>query len=164
MDRRNFFSSIQNRVSNSNPIPIYIPYLKSVSSLKKCTTCKKPCIDVCEERIIVEQNGIPTIDFKKSGCTFCKKCAIQCGDFGVLDSNINPTINAKISIKTSKCLAWNDTMCFTCKDSCIKNAISYFGIFRPTINDSVCTKCGMCISVCPANAIAAISVSFKELL
>ena len=47
-------------------------------------------------------------------------------------------INAKIEINVLECLSWNQTMCFSCKDPCLDDAITFLGMF---------------IKVCPTNAI-----------
>ncbi|MDR2905220.1 MAG: 4Fe-4S binding protein [Helicobacteraceae bacterium] len=57
-----------------------------------------------------------------------------------------------IAINSMECLAWNDVMCYSCKDSCGKNAIDFFASFRPTINSN-CDNCGDCASSCPVGAI-----------
>lgn len=45
------------------------------------------------------------------------------------------------------------TACLACLDSCTNGAIFYFraddGHLYPKLNDSLCSKCGKCIAVCP---------------
>ena len=90
-------------------------------------------------------------NFSNSGCTYCDLCAISCQN-GVLNIEDKKQIEAKIEIDILTCLSWQNTMCFSCKDPCLENAIDFLGMFRPTINQN-CTSCGFCIKVCPTNAI-----------
>jgi len=99
----------------------------------------------------LDKNGIPLIDLNRSGCTFCDKCLLSCNkDF--LDSNLK-SIFADIVLDTNSCLSHNQTMCFSCKDICMANAIKFNGLFNPTIEENICTKCGFCINVCPVASI-----------
>lgn len=60
---------------------------------------------------------------------------------------------ADIALSPSLCLAWSGTMCASCRDACGERAISFFGVARPTISLSACTRCGDCVPVCPVGAI-----------
>jgi len=60
---------------------------------------------------------------------------------------------AKVEIDILKCLSWNKTMCFSCKEPCLEDAINFIGLFRPMLDESQCTRCGYCIGVCPTQAI-----------
>ena len=44
-------------------------------------------------------------------------------------------------------------MCFSCKDPCLDDAIQFLGMFRPEIDENLCTSCGFCLKVCPTDAI-----------
>lgn len=156
MNRRGFLTSFGKKLAKEKNIfsHIFLPYINNISLVEKiCTNCEKPCVDICESSIIVIKDNLPILDMSKNGCTFCKKCAIACSDKGVLNSNLESKIDAIVNIKTVNCLSWNNTMCFTCKDGCDFNAIKFFGAFRPTIDVQTCTSCGMCINLCPTNAI-----------
>lgn len=155
MNRRGFLTSFNKNITRGkyDSSNIYLPYVTDISLIKICKECEKPCVDVCETSIIIIKNDIPVLDMSKNGCTFCKKCAIACDNMGVLDSSLEEKININVKIKTLDCLSWNQTMCFTCKDACKYQAISFFSMLRPTIDKYVCIGCGMCIGACPANAI-----------
>jgi len=158
VDRRGFLTSFGKNMAKDRSIfsHIYLPYVTDISLVQKiCKECQKPCVEACETDIIAVKDDIPFLDISKNGCTFCKKCAIIWvhNNMNVLDGNLEEKINIGISIKTLNCLSWNQTMCFTCKDACKYRAINFFGMFRPTIDENLCTGCGMCISVCPSNAI-----------
>jgi len=150
--RRGVFTPLS---KEQEPKPIRPPYVLDWELFDQvCPNCQeKPCATFCEEAIIIMDDlGIPRLSFKEAGCTFCEACASSCPN-GVLGLEGRAQIFAKIWIDTAKCLAWNGTMCFTCKDFCDPNAIEFFGLYRPVINDN-CTACGLCNSPCPADAIA----------
>jgi len=148
--RRGVFTPL----SKKEKKPIRPPYVLDCELFHQvCQGCvEKPCSKFCEEAIIfIDELGAPRLSFKDSGCTFCKACATSCPS-EVLGVEGEAKIFAQVSIDTAKCLAWNGTMCFTCKDSCEPNAIKFFGLFRPVINED-CTACGLCVNPCPVDAI-----------
>jgi len=140
------------------------PYNQNESLFEECKACSGECADVCEESIIVIlEDSSPSLDFSSSGCTFCDECAKVCEslenevideDVSVLSvSNILKKISVEVSIVQDSCLAWNKTMCFSCKEPCLENAIIFNGLYKPVIDSSKCTSCGFCISRCPTDAI-----------
>jgi len=133
---------------------IYPPYYEKKEDFLKCVECEtKECIKVCKENIIEIENEIPVIKFGINGCTFCDECATACPN-DVLDiKHKKNRLNAEFIINPKTCLAWNQTMCFSCQDICEENAIIYKGMFNPVIDLEKCTACGFCISVCPTYAI-----------
>jgi ferredoxin-type protein NapF len=135
------------------PVP-FMPYLKDISlPTSVCPTCDDaPCVGACSSGLIVLDKGIPALDFTKGGCTFCEMCALVCRR-GVLDADMSEQTGAEVFIKTKECLAWRGTMCYTCKDICPKHAITFMGIFRPSIDMELCNGCGECIAPCPSEAI-----------
>lgn len=155
MHRRELFSfgSKIFKKDEAQPFVVLPPYLEDVSNLEYCLTCEtKECIASCDERILfLDENGKPFVDFLHSGCTYCGVCLEAC-PHGVL-SDINKKIDARFEIDMIGCLAWNQTMCYSCKDKCIDNAISFIGLFRPSIDQQKCTSCGFCAYVCPTGAI-----------
>jgi ferredoxin-type protein NapF len=125
--------------------------------LSECPKCEtKDCTTHCEEDIlIIRADGTPSIVFKNSGCTFCEECAKSCSK-GVLSlDNIHTKdkLNATFSINFKACMAHNKTICFSCKEPCLDDAILFNGMFNPIIDTDRCTGCGFCISRCPTNAI-----------
>lgn len=155
MRRRELFSSLassfQKQKSKENIIRP--PYYNDESIfLTNCTNCDGICSTVCEENIIVIQDdNTPKLDLTISGCTFCDECANSCPN-EVLDTEFKKNVNAKIEINIEQCLSWNQTMCFSCKDPCLDEAIDFLAMFRPEINQN-CTSCGFCIKYCPTQAI-----------
>ena len=132
-----------------------LPYCKDSNILESCKQChNNPCISVCPTNIIVKEDSKIYLDFKDNGCIFCKKCAEICKStsFGLLDVNLGNYINALINLNEAKCLAWNKTICSYCADVCENKSIKFNAMLYPEILQS-CTKCGMCQSVCPKEAI-----------
>jgi ferredoxin-type protein NapF len=156
MDRRELFTSFakpfKDNTKDSNIIRP--PYFNNEDDFKNCFSCKdKACITSCEENIIVVcDDKSVKLDFLVSGCTYCDDCAIACQD-DVLKLEYKTQIVANIKIDTSKCMSWNQTMCFSCKDPCLDDAINFQGMFKPEINLNQCTMCGFCIKYCPSDAI-----------
>ncbi|MEZ0322857.1 MAG: ferredoxin-type protein NapF [Hydrogenothermaceae bacterium] len=155
--RRGLFKALPSllRTEDNKKIPNLIrpPYLKEDTDFKQCYSCNGYCVAACEENILFrDENNIPYIEFKHSGCTFCGKCMEAC-QYGVLSNPDKKRIEAVTTINTDKCLAWNKTMCFSCRDYCIDDAIKFKGLFNPEIISSKCTNCGFCVISCPVKAI-----------
>ncbi len=148
--KRNFFR----RVSSPFKSYIFPPYYEKKEDFINCINCEtKDCLVACEEKIIHIENEFPIIKFDKNGCTFCDECATACQNGVLKTENKKNKLNAEIIINPSKCIAWNQTICFSCQDICEESAIIYHGMFNPAIDLEKCTGCGFCISVCPTNAI-----------
>ena len=161
MKRRELFSSLASPFKKKEEeleIVIRPPYFKNEDDfIKSCITCEeKSCKTVCEREneniIVILEDGTPSLNFANSGCTYCDECAIACKQ-DVLKVEYRQNINLKFSIDLLKCFGWNQTMCFSCKDPCMTDAIKFLGMFRPEINSDLCTSCGFCVKVCPADAI-----------
>ena len=161
MKRRELFGSFLSTLKgeekkNIKDVSVIRPpyYNDEADFHKSCIECiDKNCATVCEEQIIVIQDDkTPKLDFSKSGCTFCDECANSCPE-DVLNIENKKNINVNISIDILKCMSWHNTMCFSCKDPCLDDAIKFLGMFRPEIDNSICTNCGFCISKCPSEAI-----------
>jgi len=160
--RRDFFKKFTKPISDikeERVTPLYIrpPYAKDLSLFdKECINCiDKSCAKVCDEKIIViESSGTPILNFTKSGCTFCQDCATAC-ELGVLslEEGKEEILNTTFLINKDKCMAHNGSVCFSCKEPCIDDAILFKGMFEPIIDIQKCTNCGFCLSRCPTNAI-----------
>lgn len=154
MKRRELFGSLASSFKKDEQEKILRPpYFEDESAfLTDCIDCDGICADVCETNIIeIMEDKTPKLNFTNSGCTYCDECANACPK-EVLNLTYKKNITAKISIDILKCFSWNQTMCFSCKDPCLDDAIDFIGMFRPEINES-CTSCGFCLKVCPADAI-----------
>jgi ferredoxin-type protein NapF len=159
MERRELFSSLTSSFSNKREkkLEAYIrpPYFKEeLDFTTVCNTCTtKSCVEACEVEIIqIKEDGTPILNFANSGCTYCDECALAC-EPNVLTIENKKNINAKFSIGLLECMSWNQTMCFSCKDPCLDDAIKFLGMFRPEIDENLCTSCGFCLRVCPTDAI-----------
>ena len=160
--RRDFFRSIvqpgglEGKAIGSS-LHIRPPYALDESFFQsECPGCEsKACAAACEESIIViGGGGVPLLNFTKSGCTFCEACAEAC-EKGVLDQESGGLhINARVVIETGACMAHNGSICFSCKEPCLEDAILFKGLFDPVIDPDLCTGCGFCVSRCPTNAIS----------
>ena len=157
MKRRDILTAFSKPLKNDKKVEILRPpYFKNDSDFTNvCIRCEnKDCAKICEEQIInIQDDGTPVLNLLNSGCTYCDECANVC-KYDVLKIQNKKNINAIFKIDTIKCMSWNSTMCFSCKDPCLDNAIIFDGIFKPIINNELCTSCGFCVGVCPSDAIS----------
>lgn len=72
-----------------------------------------------------------------------------------------PPAGPFIELKYAGCLAWNQTMCYSCKEACREDAIQFNGLFKPVILEEKCTYCGDCTLVCPVGSITVVP-GYKE--
>lgn len=150
--RRGFFGAISG-LFNEPDLVIRPPYAVANATYEECKTCDAMCVNVCEEKIIKrDAYGIPFLDFSANGCSDCHKCLEACAPNVLNDPQ--RFIGAKARISTMSCMSHHDTICFSCKEPCMDNAIVFEGMFRPIIIPDKCTGCGYCVSVCPSAAIA----------
>lgn len=131
-----------------------MPYATSELS-EVCLGCKEQvCLTHCPENIItLNPDNLPTLDFSLSGCVFCGECVNVCfeknGEHRGFDRAKEQT-QVRMNISATSCLAWNKSICYSCKDVCPKE-IKYLGMFYPEIIS--CNGCGLCLSRCPSDAI-----------
>lgn len=157
MKRRELLSSLTSSFKKEDASKRSIirpPYCNDESLFDAdCKTCEGFCITACDTQNIIsfDEQHTPIVNLEKNGCTYCDDCATAC-TYDVLKVEERHNIKANISINILKCLSWNQTMCFSCKDPCNDDAIDFLAMFRPEINAN-CTSCGFCLSVCPVNAI-----------
>lgn len=158
--RRDFFKSLTGgvvaKVKEDKPLYLRPPYnINRELFDKECIECEsKACATACDENIIViEASGTPILNFTKSGCTFCQDCADVCERDVLVVTEDSQKIDATFLINKESCMAHNGSICFSCKEPCIDDAILFKGMFDPIIDMERCTSCGFCISRCPTNAI-----------
>jgi ferredoxin-type protein NapF len=132
----------------------------------ECTACEsKACVTSCDEGIImILSDGTPSLDFSKSGCTFCEDCVSVCepGVLGLENRHTSQSINATFRISTEGCVAHHGVICFSCKEPCIDDAILFNGMFNPVIDMDRCTGCGFCVGRCPTHAIEYSAISIPQ--
>lgn len=152
LSRRGFFGAIGSKVTNKE-IAVRPPYAKENALFgTECPQCAGLCGTMCEEEIIrFGDDKIPYLDFSSSGCTDCEACLNACEPGVLNDKTI--FIQAKVKINASRCMSWENVMCFSCKEPCLDDAIIFEGLFRPEISTEKCTACGFCIGRCPTGAI-----------
>ena len=167
VSRREVFTSLFGRKTKKIQNELCVirpPYHQEGEDFEaQCVTCQEtPCVHACEEKIIaLSATQTPFLDFSKGGCTFCEACANACGK-GVLSlqENVNQAfLNLDVAIDMLSCMAWHQSLCNSCLDACQEHAIRFLGLFRPQIEMQRCTGCGMCVHICPSDAIR---VSIKE--
>jgi len=159
--RRDFFKTLTSK-SQPKTKPIRPPYSTLDSDFSLCLECDGKCQKSCEEGIIVLlEDGSPVLDFSQSGCTFCDKCAEVC-EADVLKLEAKSNVNVTIEIDPKKCMSWSKSICFSCKDPCLDNAIAFHGMFYPEIIQENCTSCGFCIKYCPTQAIVLVPKKEEE--
>ncbi len=155
MQRRELFSflSLGSKEPKKEKI-VRPPYVQDEKEFSlSCQKCDGKCATSCEEQIIViGADETPRLNFSKSGCTYCDACALAC-EYGVLTLESKTRIDAEVIIDTSKCLSHQGVMCFSCKDPCLEDAIIFFAMFMPRINQDKCTACGFCMNRCPTYSI-----------
>lgn len=153
LDRRSFFSTLGGLIPEEKPERfIRPPGSGETSDFTRCQSCEASCIGVCETAIIrMDEAHTPVLDFSQNGCTYCGECISACPN-EVLTPD-GGAVRMHIAIDPLGCLAWNGTICSSCKDPCRENAIKFLGLYRPEIDISRCTNCGFCIGVCPTDAV-----------
>lgn len=154
MERRELFTFMFKKKEEPKKYIARPPYFTNEEQFAiDCISCDGKCAVVCPEKIItILEDKTPSLDFSLGGCTYCDECALICPS-GTLSLSHKKKIDMVVSIDTTRCMSWQSTMCFSCKDPCLDDAILFDGIFKPTISSESCTSCGFCIKVCPSDAI-----------
>ena len=156
---------VDNPVATQVPqgIPLHRPpgAVAEPQFLAGCTRCSD-CIEACPYDAIHhapdrlgKAAGTPIIRADVVACMMCEDfpCIASCKP-GVLTEAI-PPIMGTARVTPHLCLAYHHTTCTVCSERCpVDDAITICD-GKPTINESVCTGCGVCRYVCPApeNAI-----------
>ena len=148
---------IKTSVSSIDSAPIRPPWsLAEEEFLQACTSCDL-CIEACPQGILERSHGgYPFVSFARGECTFCGSCVEACehGAFQTPKPNEAWSIRASVS---TRCLAQQGIACQSCGDSCDVRAIRFSprigGPAIPELDQTSCTGCGACYSVCPGDAI-----------
>ncbi|MEA1880097.1 MAG: ferredoxin-type protein NapF [Campylobacterota bacterium] len=159
--RRDFLNAFrkpldQNKENSS--LVVRPPYGQDESVFQsECVICEsKACVSSCDEQIIfIQEDGTPSLNFSKSGCTFCEDCTSVCEANVLSLENVHTSeqLNATFRIGIEGCVAHHGVICFSCKEPCIDDAILFNGMFNPVIDMDKCTGCGFCLGRCPTQAI-----------
>lgn len=141
----------------SDSVSIRPPYASKGETFDACRTCEGMCLNACEEQIIVrDESNRVVLDFSTDGCSYCDRCLEVCTRDVLNDPERFIQGYAKISMPS--CLSHQGTICFSCKEPCMENAIVFKGMFEPIVLPEKCTGCGYCLGVCPSQAIAMVSL------
>lgn len=124
--------------------------------LDRCNGCGD-CRDACTQRIVIlADGGYPQIDFLNDGCTFCGDCARACTQ-GALAYSPHVAPWQLKAVATRECLTRHGVVCRSCSEQCETGAIRFISakgvVAQPRVEPTLCTGCGACVSVCPAQAI-----------
>jgi len=138
----------------------------------KCIRCGK-CMQACPYKSIKTATlldgltalGTPFIKAREIPCYLCMKCPPVCPT-GALDRSLKDKKDVRMGaavINKKECLAWNETLCRSCYQSCpiFDEAIKMDEKLRPVVNEKKCVGCGICENVCPVDP-AAIAVKPKN--
>lgn len=134
------------------PLPPWMPDLQQDA----CRDCRQPCVQACEQDIIHIHPeghalaGLPWLDFSRAGCSFCGDCAAACPLAHAMDG---PPALGGIQLMQGRCLVWNDVICLACSVACQTQALVPDRRRRMTVVAERCNGCGMCVSVCPVDAL-----------
>lgn len=144
-------------------IPVFRPpgAIEERQFMRDCTRCGD-CITACPYQAIVPAParlghvaGTPVIDADTSACLMCEDfpCIAAC-EPGVLSHSIAP-IMGTAQVTAHLCLAHHGTTCTVCSERCPVAGAIVVDDGKPTVEEDVCTGCGVCRFVCPApeNAI-----------
>ena len=159
-------SASENAAANSarrRTIPVMRPpgAVQENQFLRLCTRCNQ-CLDACPHDAIIpaparlrEAAGTPMIDPDQQPCWMCRDtpCISAC-QVNALTSLL-PPLMATAKVTQHLCLAHHGTTCTVCSERCpVPDAIEV-NDGKPTVNESLCSGCGVCRYVCPApeNAI-----------
>ncbi|SFV57140.1 Ferredoxin-type protein NapF (periplasmic nitrate reductase) [hydrothermal vent metagenome] len=155
MQRRDFFKNLTQSIQKKDKEETLVrpPYFKNGEDFARCIECEGLCAKSCETEIIkIAEDKTPYLDFFSNGCTFCDECANVCPK-DILKLEYKERVNIDVVIDPKKCMSWAKTICFSCKEPCLENAIEFTGMFYPEIKQEQCTGCGFCIGYCPSEAI-----------
>ncbi|WPD22107.1 MAG: ferredoxin-type protein NapF [Candidatus Electrothrix scaldis] len=143
-----------------SPVALSLPPPWSASEQEFRDLCKScgACAAACERNLIVlEEDGLPFMDFSKGFCNFCGDCARTCPSGALHFSDEQPRRKLHVTINTH-CLTRKKVLCQLCQEQCEQEAIVFLregqGEQLPQILADQCVGCGACVAGCPVQAIS----------
>lgn len=156
MTRRDLFRSVLRPAAYADRRDaVRPPYCRDPDRLLAlCVGCSdRPCVDACPERIIeIDIEGLPRLDLRRRGCTFCDACAVACPR-SVLEVEAGVGIRGRLLLDRGDCLAWHRTLCTSCDERCPEDAILSPAGLEPIVQTDLCNRCGQCVGSCPVGAL-----------
>jgi len=143
----------------------------------RCGNCMKVCITNGLQPAALEAGPrgiwtprlIPEIGYCEYNCTLCGEV---CPTAAIKKLSLNEKRKVKLGtaeIDKSICIAWKDNKeCIVCEEHCPipEKAIKLIGeiadnkrIYKPVVNEYLCTGCGICQNKCPVRPARAIKVN-----
>jgi len=122
-----------------------------------CTKCGD-CVDACPEAVIaIGPDSFPVFQPVDDPCTFCGDCARACPTDALQFERLADWPWRAV-IKDTSCLSMNGVTCRACQDACEQDAIRFRpqlgGRSQPALAADSCNGCGVCVALCPVDAIA----------
>ena len=126
-----------------------------IEFLSLCTRCNA-CKMICPTETIAlfgHKKGTvlmntPYMRLNEAPCSFCEKCIEVCPTGALRKSEEAYQPLAKVTVRPSNCVAYQQVMCDYCIRACpIEGALS-FPDRKPVVDQEKCTGCGYCVSAC----------------
>jgi ferredoxin-type protein NapG len=123
----------------------------------RCIRCGR-CAEVCPYRSIIPldaRNGLhagtPLIRVEEVPCYLCMECVEVCPTGALQPIRLTETRMGTAVINRMTCVAWTDVaLCRTCYSVCpLRDSAIHLREFRPHVDPSACTGCGICAHACP---------------
>ncbi|MDL2060213.1 4Fe-4S dicluster domain-containing protein [Mesosutterella sp. AGMB02718] len=136
----------------------------------KCDRCTSACpLHAIGPASITDgfvQMRTPRMDFHHGWCNFCMKCTEACPT-GALEPLAEPgPFDHPKAIGTAEitrnCIALARGGCTKCYEACNEGAITLNDDNVPVVDPELCTGCGLCVLVCPANVLGSFSGSSER--
>ena len=135
------------------------PWMSDLLQRDGCGGCNRACAAACDQDIIRFHPrghalaGFPYLAFADAGCTLCGDCVEACPlDFPT--AGRAPRLGTA-QLERGRCLAWQDVICMSCLGACQLRALRREPhSHRVTVDADRCNGCGMCVRVCPADALS----------
>lgn len=123
----------------------------------RCNGCGE-CVAACAKNLILlQEGGLPFMDFSRGFCHFCGDCARACSSGALCFSDVPPHRCLDVSINNN-CLTRKKVLCQLCQEQCEQKAIVFSragqGNLFPRVLPEQCNGCGACIAGCPVQAIS----------